>query len=122
MLFGPSGCGKTVLAKALCNELKCSYSELKITDIYSKYVILIIKKIHLKFHFIDIRNYGETESKLKEFFREAMQRAPCLVFIDEIDSLCSRKETLNQESEKRILSLFITLLDQVNIFILFFLK
>ena len=40
--------------------------------------------------------------------------APCVVLADEIDSMCTRKEMLNQETEKRILNLFINLLDQVN--------
>ena len=41
-------------------------------------------------------------------------RAPCIVFIDDLDTLCGRRENLNQESEKRILSLFINLIDEVN--------
>ncbi len=36
LLYGPSGCGKTVLARAICNEAKCSFVELRISEIYSK--------------------------------------------------------------------------------------
>lgn len=40
-------------------------------------------------------------------------RAPCILFIDELDALCSRRENMNQELEKRIVSQFISLVDQV---------
>ena len=36
------------------------------------------------------------------------------MFIDEIDTLCGRRETLNQDLEKRIVSLFSNLMDQVS--------
>lgn len=42
-------------------------------------------------------------------------RAPCIIFVDEIDNLCGRREALNQEQEKRIVSLFSNLIDQVNL-------
>ena len=40
-------------------------------------------------------------------------RSPCILFIDELETLCGRRETLNQESEKRIVSLFSNLIDEV---------
>lgn len=40
LLYGPGGCGKTLLAKATCNESKCTFIELKMSDIYSRFVIL----------------------------------------------------------------------------------
>lgn len=93
LLFGPSGCGKTSLARAACNEFKHSFIELKISDIYS-------------------RNYSETETKLKEIFNTACRMAPSIIFIDEIDNFCSRKESMGQDIEKKILTLFTNLVDQ----------
>ncbi|CAF0716586.1 unnamed protein product [Brachionus calyciflorus] len=102
LLFGPSGCGKTMLAKAVCNETKCNTIELNISEVFS-------------------RNYGESESKLKRVFHEAWQKSPCIIMIDEIDTVCSRRETMNQELEKRVVSLFSNLIDQSknkNVFLL----
>lgn len=39
LLFGPGGCGKTMLARAVCNESKCSHVELNISDIYSRFFL-----------------------------------------------------------------------------------
>jgi hypothetical protein len=41
------------------------------------------------------------------------KRSPCILFIDELETLCGRRETLNQESEKRIVALFSNLIDEV---------
>lgn len=93
ILYGPGGCGKSLLANAVCHQSKCNYVELKIADIYS-------------------RNLGEAEEKLKLFFTNAWSKSPCIVLIDEIDTLCSRRESLNLESDKRIVSLFSNMVDK----------
>ena len=72
----------------------------------------IIIKISNYFLTYDKRNYGETETKLKDFFEKTANSSPCVVFIDDFESICTRKEMLNQENEKRILTLFTSLLDQ----------
>jgi len=59
-----------------------------------------------------LRNYGETETKLKDFFIKISASSPCVVLIDDFEIICTRKEMLNQENEKRILTLFTSLLDQ----------
>lgn len=75
LLFGPPGCGKTFLATAFASELMqdgWKYMQLDGADILSKYV-------------------GEAESTVKRVFQEAKKNAPCLVFIDEIDSVCKNR-------------------------------
>jgi hypothetical protein len=101
LLYGPGGCGKTMVAKAICNESKCNFVELRIADIYSK-------------------NYGESEAKLKSFFANAWSKSPCIMFIDEVDAICARRENLNLESDKRIVSLFSNLIDQVIFYYYFY--
>lgn len=75
LLFGPPGCGKTFIATAFAHELleqDYKYMRLVGADILSKYV-------------------GEAESIVKRVFEEAKKNAPCIVFIDEIDSLCKNR-------------------------------
>ena len=98
LLYGPGGCGKTMVARAICNESKCNFVELRIADIHGK-------------------NYGESEAKLKSFFANAWSKSPCIIFIDEVDTICTRRENLNLESDKRLVSLFSNLVDQVQIYI-----
>lgn len=93
LLFGPSGCGKTSLARAACNEFKYSIVELKVAEIYS-------------------RNYNETETKLRQIFQMAAKQSPSIIFIDDIDNFCSRKESMGQDMEKKVLTLFTSLLDE----------
>ena len=97
LLYGPGGCGKTMVARAICNESKCNFVELRIADIHGK-------------------NYGESEAKLKSFFANAWSKSPCIIFIDEVDTICTRRENLNLESDKRLVSLFSNLVDQVQIY------
>lgn len=75
LLFGPPGCGKTFIATAFAHELlqkDFKYMKLVGADILSKYV-------------------GEAESIVKRLFAEAQKNAPCIVFIDELDSLCKNR-------------------------------
>ena len=56
--------------------------------------------------------YGESESKLKQIFSEAKKQRPSIVFIDELDAICPKRESEgSSEFEKRIVSTLLTLLD-----------
>lgn len=75
LLFGPPGCGKTFLATAFAHELMqkdYKYMKLEGADILSKYV-------------------GEAESIIKRLFDETLKNAPCIVFIDEFESVCKNR-------------------------------
>ncbi|CRG97641.1 ATPase, putative [Plasmodium gallinaceum] len=69
LLYGPPGCGKTMLAKAISNEMKANFIAIKGPEILNKYV-------------------GESEKKVREIFSYASIYKPCLIFFDEIDSIC----------------------------------
>ena len=74
MLYGPPGCGKTLLAKAIANESGANFISVKGPELLDKYV-------------------GESERAVRQVFERARASAPCIVFFDELDSLCPRRGT-----------------------------
>ncbi|MCS7136067.1 MAG: CDC48 family AAA ATPase [Nitrososphaerota archaeon] len=79
LLYGPPGCGKTLLAKAIATESEANFISIKGPEIFSKWV-------------------GESEKAIREIFRKARQAAPCIVFLDEIESIIPRKDLLEDSS------------------------
>eukprot|EP00795_Rhopilema_esculentum_P000633 gene633-10336_t len=57
------------------------------------------------------RYYGETESRLRSIFEEAESKAPAIVFIDEMDALCPKRDDVINETEKRVVATLLTLMD-----------
>lgn len=56
--------------------------------------------------------HGETESKLRDVFKEAREKSPCIVVLDEIDALVPRREeSAGGEVEKRVVATLLTILD-----------
>jgi transitional endoplasmic reticulum ATPase len=92
LLYGPPGTGKTLLAKAVAGETNANFTYLSGPEIMGKY-------------------YGESEERLREFFKQAEENAPSIIFIDEIDSIAPKREEVTGEVEKRIVSQLLTLMD-----------
>jgi SpoVK/Ycf46/Vps4 family AAA+-type ATPase len=77
--YGPPGCGKTFIIEAFVHELmKQGY----------KYMSLASADIHSKFS-------GEADKILKRVFAEAVDNAPCIIFMDEIDGVCQSRDLPN---------------------------
>ena len=54
---------------------------------------------------------GGSEERLREFFEEAEENAPCIVFIDEIDAIAPKREEVSGEAERRVVAQLLTLMD-----------
>ena len=59
------------------------------------------------------RYCGESEAKLRDIFLDAERNAPSIVFIDELDALCPKRDKLQNEFEKRIVATLLTLMDSL---------
>ncbi len=92
LLRGPPGCGKTLLAKAVANESEAHFISINGPEIMSKF-------------------YGESEKKLRKIFIEAEEKSPAIIFIDEIDAIAPKRETVTGEVERRVVAQLLALMD-----------
>ncbi|HTD81171.1 MAG TPA: AAA family ATPase, partial [Thermoplasmata archaeon] len=104
LLYGPPGCGKTMLAKAIATENDMTFFNVSIADVLSKWV-------------------GESERIVKEIFRQARERAPSIVFFDEIEALFTVRGMMDTSGVHKniiaqILSEMDGLIQMENVFVL----
>ncbi len=94
LLYGPPGTGKTLIAKAVATESEANFISIKGPEVMSKWV-------------------GESEKAIRQIFKKAKQVAPCIVFLDEIDSLAPRRGGLMADSgvSERLVNQLLTSLD-----------
>lgn len=96
LLHGPPGCGKTMLANAIANELGVPFISVSAPSVVSGMS-------------------GESEKKLRDIFDEAKSLAPCIVFLDEIDAITPKRESVQREMERRIVAQLLTCMDDVSL-------
>ncbi|MGL5765818.1 MAG: ATP-dependent zinc metalloprotease FtsH [Sarcina sp.] len=82
LLVGPPGTGKTLLAKAVAGEAKVPFFSIAGSDFVEMFV-------------------GMGASRVRDLFKQAQQKAPCIVFIDEIDAIGKSREGAIQGNDER---------------------
>ncbi|MCK4732022.1 MAG: CDC48 family AAA ATPase [Methanophagales archaeon] len=93
LLFGAPGTGKTMLVKAVANESESNFISIKGPELLSKWV-------------------GESEKAVREIFRKAKQAAPCIIFLDELDSITPvRGAGYDAHVTERVVSQMLTEMD-----------
>ncbi len=95
LLFGPPGTGKTMLAKASSNTLNATFFEARTSVLLSKY-------------------FGESGRLISAFFGKVRKMQPSLVFMDELDSVASKRTADMNEASRRVLSQLLTEIDGFN--------
>ncbi|XP_066583324.1 ATPase family gene 2 protein homolog A isoform X2 [Prorops nasuta] len=104
LLYGSPGVGKSMMAQAIISTYNVHFTLVHSLDIYSKSI-------------------GETERKLAEIFDDAKSKAPSIILIEDIDTLCPKRSTSSTDHERRVLATLVTIFDELqstcdNVFIL----
>ncbi|EGG22069.1 VCP-like ATPase [Cavenderia fasciculata] len=101
ILYGPSGCGKTLLVRAAAAKMNVNFISIKGSDIFSKWL-------------------GESERIIRDIFARARLSSPCILFFDEIDSICLSRSHMDageggSNVQSRILSQLLNEMDGIQI-------
>uniref|UniRef100_A0A1B0AQ84 AAA+ ATPase domain-containing protein n=1 Tax=Glossina palpalis gambiensis TaxID=67801 RepID=A0A1B0AQ84_9MUSC len=99
LLYGPPGCAKTTIAKSLANEACMTFIATSGAEVYSPYI-------------------GCAEKFIAKLFDAARKNTPCMIFLDEIDTLVGRRSissstTGSSDVQMRILSTLLTEMDGI---------
>lgn len=92
LLFGPPGTGKTHIVKCLAGALNCKIAVVQTSEVLASVV-------------------GVAEKNVRDIFRQAAELDRCIIFLDEIDSICSDRSSDDSRNTKSVLTTLLTCMD-----------
>lgn len=95
LLYGSPGTGKTLLAKAVANSTNATFIEVVASELVQKFI-------------------GEGARLVKEIFQLAREKAPSIIFIDELDALAARRMDIGTSGEREVQRTFMQLLAEID--------
>jgi len=95
LLYGPPGTGKTMLAKAVAHHTKASFIRVVGSEFVQKYL-------------------GEGPRMVRDVFRLARENSPCIVFIDEIDAIATKRFDAQTGADREVQRILLELLNQMD--------
>jgi transitional endoplasmic reticulum ATPase len=94
LLYGPPGCGKTFFAERFAEEASYNFIKVVSSDIASIYV------------------HGSQE-KIGKLFKDAREKAPTILYFDELDAMVPNRENVNNQSQSGEVNEFLSQLDNI---------
>ncbi|MFE9462032.1 ATP-binding protein [Streptomyces californicus] len=95
LLYGPPGCGKTFIARAVAGELGASFLSVSVNDVLDMWI-------------------GNSERNMHEVFATARRKAPCVVFLDELDALGGKRSRTQNSGMRNTVNQLLTELDGID--------
>ena len=95
LLYGPPGTGKTLLAKAVASSTKSTFIEIVGSELVQKFI-------------------GEGAKLVKEIFQLARQKAPSIVFVDELDAIAAKRVDIGTSGEREVQRTFMQFLAEID--------
>ncbi|MFJ6614758.1 ATP-binding protein [Streptomyces sp. NPDC091289] len=95
LLYGPPGCGKTFIARAVAGELGASFLSVSVNDVLDMWI-------------------GNSERNMHEVFSTARRKAPCVVFLDELDALGGKRSRTQNSGMRNTVNQLLTELDGID--------
>ncbi|HEY9246200.1 MAG TPA: AAA family ATPase, partial [Candidatus Methanoperedens sp.] len=95
LLYGPPGTGKTLLAKAVANETKATFIRIVGSELVQKYI-------------------GEGARLVRDLFKMAKEKAPSIIFIDELDSIGAKRLDTATSGDREVQRTLMQLLSEMD--------
>lgn len=95
LLYGPPGTGKTLLARAVANTLDVKFLKVVSSALIEKYI-------------------GESGRMIREMFAYARSKAPCIIFLDEIDAIGGKRSSNSSSADREVQRTLLELLNQLD--------
>ncbi|AAB89280.1 MULTISPECIES: proteasome-activating nucleotidase [Archaeoglobus] len=95
LLYGPPGTGKTLLAKAVANQTRATFIRVVGSEFVQKYI-------------------GEGARLVREVFQLAKEKAPSIIFIDELDAIAARRTNSDTSGDREVQRTMMQLLAELD--------